>query len=68
MQKQTKTPKRFLAPKDLPAKGIPYHPNHLRKMWTTGKFPAPVKLSPHRIAWPEEVIDAWLDSKVAGAA
>lgn len=61
-------PKRFLTPKDLPGKGITYHGNYLRKLWTTGKFPPPIKLSPHRIAWPEEVIDAWLDSKIAEVA
>jgi hypothetical protein len=61
-------PKRFLAPKDLPAKGIHYHGNHLRKLWNAGKFPTPVRLSAHRIAWPEEVIDAWMDSKVKGVA
>jgi hypothetical protein len=56
--------KRFLTYHDLPAKGINYHPNHLRVLWSKGRFPKPFKLSPHRLAWPEEVIDAWLDSRV----
>jgi hypothetical protein len=62
------TPKRILAPRDLPAKGIHFHPNYLRKLWTKGQFPKPVKISEHRIAWDEAVIDQWIDDKLAGAA
>jgi hypothetical protein len=58
--------KRFLTPHDLPSKGINYHSNHLRKMWQRKPpdFPPPTRLSPRKIAWPEEVIDAWLESKL----
>jgi hypothetical protein len=61
-------PKRILAPRDLPAKGIHFHPNYLRKLWQKGKFPKPFKPSEHRIAWTEEAIDAWIDSKVSEVA
>ena len=58
---------RFLALKDLPAKGIYYHINHLRRMWNDGRFPPPVHLSPRKLAWAEDVIDAWLASKMEAA-
>ena len=67
-RKEITRSKRFLAPRDLPDKGIHYHGNYLRKLWTTGKFPKPIKLSPHRLAWPEEVIDAWDRLQMKGAA
>lgn len=58
--------KRLLGPKDLPAKGIAYHPNHLRRMWTADppKFPPPVYTSERRFAWREEDIDRWIDERV----
>jgi hypothetical protein len=58
--------RRMIAPRQLPEKGIFYHPNHLRRMWKKGLFPEPCYLSPRKFAWPEEVIDAWLASKVEG--
>jgi hypothetical protein len=64
---KTETVKRILSPKELPTKGIHYHPNHLRRLWMRGDFPAPIRLSPRKLAWPEEAIDAWLDSKLKGA-
>lgn len=59
--------KRYLTVKDLPPKGINYHPNHLRRMWDKGRFPKPIHLSPRKLAWPESVIDAWLASKMEAA-
>ena len=44
----------------LPEKGISYSRDHLRRKVRDGSFPAPVRLSVRRIAWPEEVINAWL--------
>jgi hypothetical protein len=67
-KKASPTPTRILAPRDLPAKGIHFHPNYLRKLWAKGQFPKPFKISAHRIAWPEEVIDKWIADKLAGAA
>lgn len=59
---------RLLGPKDLPAKGIPFNANHLRRLWTLGKFPKPTYLSARRYAWPETVIDAWLNEKIANSS
>ena len=57
--------KRSITPDMLPSKGIRYNSNHLRRMWRHGEFPKPVNLSPRRIAWPEEEIDAWIDERIA---
>jgi hypothetical protein len=51
----------------LREKGVHYHPNHLRRMWKQGNFPVPFKPSPRKLAWWEDVIDAWLASKTTGA-
>lgn len=60
-------PLRVLAPRDLPAKGIHFHPNHLRRMWEKGKFPRPRKLTPRKIVWSEKEIDDWLTEKMRDA-
>ena len=49
----------------LQERGIRYSKPHLWRLWTTGKFPKPVKLSPSRNAWLESDIDAWIQSRVA---
>jgi prophage regulatory protein len=50
--------------KDLgPVKGIPWGRDHLRRKWKAGEFPAPLKLSNHRIAWIESDVDRWLADK-----
>jgi hypothetical protein len=57
---------RVLTPRDLPAeKGIHYHINHLRRMWSAEPplFPRPFHLSPRRIAWREDVIDRWIEER-----
>jgi Prophage CP4-57 regulatory protein (AlpA) len=59
------TGKRLIAPKDLPLKGILYNINHLRRMWTTGKFPPPVYTSPRRFAWREADLDEWIETRVS---
>jgi predicted DNA-binding transcriptional regulator AlpA len=56
--------RRLITQKQLPEKGINYHPKHIRRMWQQGKFPAPIYTSKRRFAWPEEVIDRWIDSKI----
>jgi len=53
---------------DLPAKGIPYHPQHIRKMYKAKAFPRPVKLGIGRNArgaFIESEIDAWIEAKIA---
>jgi hypothetical protein len=61
------SPVRLIDPRTLPEKGINYHPNHLRRMWQRGLFPTPIRLSPRRIAWPEQVIDDWIAAKLREA-
>jgi predicted DNA-binding transcriptional regulator AlpA len=50
-----------------PQKGITYSRDHLRRKVKDGSFPPPIKLSERRIAWPEDVIDAWLDERPPAA-
>jgi predicted DNA-binding transcriptional regulator AlpA len=58
---QTATATRLLTYNDLrTAKGIAYERNHLRAKCEAGEFPAPVILSPRRIAWREADVDAWI--------
>lgn len=45
-------------------RGIRYSKPHLSRLWNTGRFPRPVKLSPSRNAWLESDVDAWIESRV----
>jgi prophage regulatory protein len=56
---------KLLDRKALQERGIRYSPEHLWRLWTTGKFPRPMKLSRSRNAWLESEIDAWLEARVA---
>ena len=58
---------RYLTLKDLPGKGIQFHVNHLRRMWNDGRFPPPFHLSPRKLVWAEDVIDARIASKIEAA-
>jgi prophage regulatory protein len=33
-----------------------------------GEFPRPVRISKNRVAWPESIIVAWIEAKLAEAA
>jgi predicted DNA-binding transcriptional regulator AlpA len=50
----------------LKAKGIQYHPDHIRRLVKQGRFPKPVKLngplSPN--AWVESEIDAYVRERI----
>ena len=48
-----------------PDKGIPFSTDHLRRLEKKGLFPRPIKLGANRVAYLEEEIDAWLESKAA---
>jgi prophage regulatory protein len=50
---------------ELKLRGIPYTRAHVRRLVGAGEFPAPVQLSPHRIAWVESEVDAWLKARIA---
>jgi predicted DNA-binding transcriptional regulator AlpA len=61
------TPIRYLTPKDLREKGVPYGMNHLRRLWQSGKFPAPTKLSERKLVWIESEIEAYVAAKMKAA-
>jgi prophage regulatory protein len=42
---------------------VDYHPAHIRRLVKAGQFPAPIQLSPNRVAWIEAEIDEWLEGK-----
>ncbi len=46
-----------------PQKGIAYSRDHLRRLVKSGKFPTPLALSEHRIAWNEIDVEEWLKSR-----
>ena len=33
-----------------------------------GEFPAPVSLGARAVAWPSDVIDAWIDERIASSS
>ena len=55
---------RLLDYEDLAARGIKYSRPHLWRLWTTGRFPRPVKLSSSRNAWLASDVEAWIEAKV----
>jgi predicted DNA-binding transcriptional regulator AlpA len=66
-KQKKKATKRFLSWNDLRALGITYHSNHLRRMWSDGRFPRPVHMSPRKLAWEADAVDAWLTDKLKQA-
>jgi predicted DNA-binding transcriptional regulator AlpA len=66
-RKQKQQSLRFYSWADLRAHGVSFHTNHLRRLWMDGKFPRPVKLSPGKLAWNADEVDAWLAEKMKGA-
>lgn len=56
----------FVGVKDLPAYGIRYHINHLRRLWTRGDFPKPTHLSARKLVWRRSTIAAWIEAKTSG--
>ena len=50
---------------DLRAAGIKYSRPHLWRLYTTDKFPRPIKLSLSRNAWRAEDIEAWIAERAA---
>ena len=39
----------------------------LRRLWTQGDMPEPFRISPRRLAWRRQDIDAWLASRAPAA-
>jgi predicted DNA-binding transcriptional regulator AlpA len=56
--------KRMLTFDDLRAKGISFSRNYLRELWEQGRFPKPFHLSPRKLAWPEEIVDQWIEDRI----
>jgi predicted DNA-binding transcriptional regulator AlpA len=50
---------------DLVAAGIKYSRPHLWRLYSTGKFPKPIKLSLSRNAWRVEDVEAWIEARAA---
>ena len=46
-------------------KGIPYHPQHVRKLTKEGTFPPPIKIGENRNAFIDSEIDLLLEAAVA---
>jgi len=57
--------RRLLQRKDLFERGIRFSNTHLLKMEREGKFVARLYLSPAKVAWPEDEVDAWLEARLA---
>jgi prophage regulatory protein len=47
----------------LRPRGITYTREHIARLVKREQFPAPVVLSPNRIAWRSEDIEAWAKSR-----
>lgn len=62
------TDRRLVPVRDLePRYGIRISERHLRRMWQSGEFPAPVKLgSSHnaRVNFVADEVEAWLTAKI----
>ena len=56
---------RLLDYKALGGRGITYTRIHLRRLCKAGLFPAPIPISPNRVAWLESEIDDWIKSRIA---
>jgi prophage regulatory protein len=46
-------------------KGIRFSREHIRRLIKAEKFPPPLDLGDHSIAWIESELDAWLERKAA---
>jgi prophage regulatory protein len=49
----------------LQERGVPYGKVQLWRLEKAGKFPKRVPISPSRVAWVEQEIDAWIKARVA---
>lgn len=41
---------------------VPYCPKHIRTLVKSGRFPAPYRLGPNRVAFSSAEVRAWLDA------
>ena len=45
---------------DLRSRGIIFAKSHLRRLWSRGDFPAPIRLSERKLVWDKRAIDKWI--------
>ena len=57
--------RQLLTAADLKAIGIGFSREHLWRLEAANKFPRRIYLSPHKVAWFEDEILAWLDARAA---
>ena len=58
---------RYLNHQALRDKGVPYGMSHLRRLWKSGQFPKPRKLSERKLVWIESEIEAYVRRKKKAA-
>lgn len=56
---------RLLDRKGLEARGITYSNPYLIALEKKGRFPKRVRLTDYRVAWVEEEVTAWIESRIA---
>jgi prophage regulatory protein len=54
-----------LLPWKLVKDRVVFSRQHWDRLIATGKAPRPIRLGPHRVAWLEEEVDAWVAEKVS---
>ena len=58
-------PKQLVSKKELRSVcGIPYSPQHIRRLELAGDFPMRIKLGKNRVAWLLSEIEAWTDERL----
>jgi prophage regulatory protein len=56
---------KLLSSSDLRRRGITFSRTHLLRLELAGNFPKRLRLSPLRIAWICEEVDAWIEQRAA---
>ena len=54
---------RFLKKREV-AQRVGYHPVQIMRLVKNRKFPQPVRLNDHTVAFLEEEVDAWMQARV----
>lgn len=62
IESTTQNPAAVISWEDVRKHYLPVCYNTMRKMVADGKFPAPIKLSPRRIAWRKADVLAWVEA------
>jgi prophage regulatory protein len=62
---ERKNPHRLINRVGLREYGIAYSRVHLRRLMAQGRFPKTVALGRNRVAWVEQEVIAWIESRIA---